>query len=550
MKMFDGARTLLLVLGSAASAAGQTWTIGETLEPGFPVATTLIGDVDGDSKAELVVVGLHGEVHVWTGRGASTLRATLPQPKRVLVTLAKLAATDSFQHLLTCGEGTSAYDLRGEGDLAEPRRLARRASFPFRSDRPRTCDFARDLNGDGLVDLVVPWLNEIVLWTQERDADGEPGFRKTARFPIDTKDEESLEARHLSDQLSVSYVMPDLDLRDIDGDSRKDLVVEEGDRISFYRQRVDGGLPESPDLVLELEHFRDTTPEAGVRLGEAMQGEKKPRAVLRDLDGDGRLDFVTFHLRKIQVYHGDERGPQQDEPTQILRVAEDVTRVEIANLDDDDVPDLMLIRVEVPSIATLFAGLFAEWDIGITILDYRGLGKAGFEKEVRRRVELTLRLPAISSLITKADEYVLRMEEAGQKLRTWEFADFDGDGTNDVAIVSEDRKRLDVWLGTGGDDRAEERDQLFKEIVFEGGDSVWTVDRMLALFGDLASRRALRMTGGKQPTASVALRSPDQVTNPDLRHADLDGDGKQELLVSYERLGKVGALVIDVVGWR
>ena len=66
-----------------------------------------------------------------------------------------------------------------------------------------------------------------------------------------------------------------------------------------------------------------------------------------------------------------------------------------ARLDDDALPDLVIFKVQVPTVATLLRGLFGEWDVDIGAVGYKNQGGKGFESTPSFRSELVVRLPAI-----------------------------------------------------------------------------------------------------------------------------------------------------------
>jgi hypothetical protein len=326
-------------------------------------------------------------------------------------------------------------------------------------------------------------------------------------------------------------------------------VVSERKKRLFHLQTEDGVLPPEPDVTLDLSIFRDTTPKASVRLGRTFAGTDRAQFHMGDLNGDGILDFVIHHRRKVWVFHGTKLGPQFTQPSSILKVAEDISTLLVTELDDDPYPDLLLLRLDLPTIATLMKGLFTEWDVEIAAIGFAGTGKKSFEATPRWKSEMILRLPSILGIMRNPEELVARFEEAARQFRVSIEGDFDGNGKEDVALVSVDEDSLEYWLGEGSENIGEmdkRLGRLLRKILFEEKDRVWDLDRILALMSGLAEKHTALLTGDRDPDARAVLRSADDFERRALLQGDVDGDGRAEILIAY-RGGADAGLLYDVL---
>jgi hypothetical protein len=354
--------------------------------------------------------------------------------------------------------------------------------------------------------------------------------------------------RYLSAVLVSSFSVPNLSTRDVDGDGRPDLLVEDGPRRSFYLQQADGSFPAQPSVVLDLSIFRDTGAAGGVRPGQTLSVVGEATYESRDLDGDGIPDYLIAHGRKVWVFLGSRAGPQFTEPLTILKTAEDVTALTPVRLDDDDLPDLAIFKVQVPTVATLLRGLLGEWDVEIDAVGYRNLGGEGFETSPTWRGRVVVRLPSIVRLLKDPGEFLQRFEDVRGRFRTVVGGDLDGDGVGDLGLISADETRLDIWLGPeGGGATRVDADRALREVLFETSDRVWDLDRILLWLGNLADRQVALQTGGRSPSVTVELRGEPRLRLATLETADLDGDGRAEVLVGYRPPDGVGASVVDVL---
>lgn len=503
------------------------------------VALARLVDLDGDGAVELVVVDELGQVTRHRGHEGRWLAAAgeaqLEDPAHALLDFAALEPDSPAQGLVVATpRGTFLWQAAGESFAAEPRRLSSRARMPYRTGMPRWGPIVQDVNRDGRPDLVLPVHGACELWLHERDAQGALELRRTARVEVEVEHAVQAEGLWLSDVLESSISVPNLATRDVNGDGRPDLLVEDGARRSFFLQDASGGFPAQPDVLLDLTIFRDTGFEGGFEPGRTLALEGQATYRSRDLDGDGIPDHVVAHGRKVWVFLASAQGPQFTQPLSILKTAEDITAVTLARIDDDALPDLVLFKVAVPTIATLLRGLFGEWDVSIGAVAYRNLEGRGFEQSPSSRAELVVRLPSIVGMLKNPADLLGRFEELSDRFRIVVRGDFDGDGTQDLALVSSDGARLEVWIGSRGTGGAAlDADRALGEVFFESSDAVWDLERILLWLGGVADRQVALETGGRPASFSLALRPETEAHLESLLSGDLDGDGRDEMVAGY-----------------
>jgi len=545
-------RCAALLLLAAAAAAGPE--VAETARPAFFVAEWLVRDVDGDGRDDLLLVGTHGEVRVWHADAESgALEAEprgdlrLPEPRSTLFALADILGEGGPPQLVALTpDGALAYRVDDHGAFAaEPVVLARRARFRLRTNEPRLAPITQDINNDGQPDLVVPGREETEIWIH-----GAEGLRRAARIATDLDRTEWMAADRLSDELAESFRIPQLRTSDVNGDGRPDLIVRSGRTRAFHMQREDGSIPAEPDVKLDLEIFKDTTPRADIRPGRTWGAMDRTRYQTRDLDDDGIPDYVIAHRRKVWVFHGNRDKPQFVEPTTILKISDDVTMLLAVHLDDDRYSDLAIFKVQIPSVAGILAGLVSEMEIKIDALGYRNVDGRTFERTPAWRSTLSVRLPPLTKLLKDPGELLSRVEEVGRKFRPQRVADLTGDGKADLALLDENHTRFDFWFGSGAaakDSLTVDFDATLRRMVFGDENKVWDIDRMLDFVAGFAQRRTAGLTGGRDPDASLTLRDPQHYALLDFELADLDGDGAKELLIEYGPLDTSTPPLIDVI---
>jgi len=539
-------------LADDGAAARKKVVLVGTITTDFRVAAQRVLDVDGDGRAELVVVGANGEVRSWrkdaeTGRLADKPAGSLVLrwPDRTLLAVADLYGDGRPPQLVEMTkDGVFAHQAEKDGSYSrggDP--VAPKAKMPLRVGEPAFAEIARDVNGDGRADLVVPRGDECELWLNAGlDAKtGAPNFTKVASIRVDMKHETATRAENLSDVLESSFRVPRLSFDDVNGDGRPDLVVEDGHLRSWAFQREDGTFPAAADATLDLSTFRDTTPEAEVALGRTVAGDDQ-RFETRDLDGDGIPDYVITHRRKVWVFHGSKAGPQFTEPSDVLRVADDVTQVLVLRIDEDKYPDLLLLRIQMPTIATLLRGLVADWDIEFTAVGYRNLDGKHFDSSPKWKGGMSIRMPSILGMIRHPENLIGQLEGTAKKFRRVAPGDFDGDGRADVAVSDAEGTRMEFFrdaMKAGGDG-----ERAIADLLFGKEKDTWELSEVLQWIGDFATRQIARRTGGAPAFASWPMRDEKEFARTSVYAARLDGPGRADLVIAYE---KDGAGVYDVV---
>ncbi len=551
-----------LTLATAATAQERASGLERTLSirPAFEVAEQRVVDVDQDGRDDLLVIGVGGEVRVWRSAevgapiGEQPVGSLiLPHPDRSLLAIAEILGDGGAPELVSlCPDGVVAYSVTARGAYSrEGTLLGGKAKMRLRVGHPRFAEIARDVNGDARPDVILPRGESCELWLNAaaKTADAPPTLTRSARVPVDLERSNSTDAELLSDELESTFRVPRLAFADVNGDGRSDLVVEDGQLRAFHIQRDDGTLPDRPSVSLDLDIFKDSTPEATVRLGRTVSGRDRQRYESADLDGNGIPDYVIAHRRKVWVFHGGPSGPQFIKPSAVLKVSEDVTAMMLADLDRDGRKDLMLLRLQAPSAASIVRGLLAEWGVEVTAVGYANADGKTFAKEPRWRGEVELRLPSILSILRDADELVKRFDQIGKKYRSGVSADFDGDGDEDVALLGEDLDRLEVWRLDGHNGKSNARDigATVAGIFFDDKNQVWDLDRVLQWLSGDAERRVAELSGGRPAAAVHRFLAKDGPPVATLA-GDLSGDGSADIVLSFRESD--GTARIDVLSLR
>ncbi|MCB9832617.1 MAG: VCBS repeat-containing protein [Planctomycetes bacterium] len=543
----------LLALGAAAqeesaTAIRRVQSVAPDLELG---AFSFHGR---GADRELIVIGREGAVRQYRANAEGLLgepvgELVLADADRSLVAVVdRPDGKSSLYHLSPRGLVRHDRDPQGRF-LVEGERVASRARFRLRLGAPRFARIIQDVNGDGHQDLVIPGTQASELWLDRRDPEtGVWALERCAEVRVKVDVRRSSGNVPVGDTLEEIIVIPDLDLRDVNGDGRDDIVIVRGGQTRFHRQREDGSFPPDPDVVLDLDKFRDTTPKASVRPGRTLAGTESARQLIRDLDGDGMPDYVVAHRRKVWVFHGDRDGPQFTRPSSILRTADDITGIWLADIDDDGHVDLLVLRVEVPSIGALIGGLFGSIEVDMRVLGYRSLDGREFDRKPTWNNSLSFSLPSLGEILKDPEAIIARFDRALDSFRKSYRADVDADGQEDLILLDEEVTRAEIYRGRRELSLAGNLDRVVREVFFEEKDSRWDLDRLLEWLEGLGDARVRVWTEGRRPEAAFGLREEVSAQAETVLGGDLDGDGADELIVVYRLLETRGRRVFDL--WR
>jgi len=313
---------------------------------------------------------------------------------------------DGAHEVLSVEEGAvRAFRLEPDGQAFDGGRvvLEARTALPSGLGRVRV---ARDVDGDGRVDLVLPGagVHRIHL------ARGE-GFAAPIEVAFELAAGNAVgDPQSLSSVLGQSLVVPWFEIRDVDGDGDSDLVGRTRERVAFHL--ADPALASQPTWVLDLEALRAELPRRhGFDLDDLFSNlEGRVDWRIADLDGKPPLDLVVTLGSKLRVYLGGTAAGPVGDPDQVLKSSGTVLWTFLRPIEGSGLVDLQLVRAERISIGRVVRSLILPSAIDFDFYAYENQGGT-FSRRPTRTNRITLAVPRLLSVIDDADAFEEEFKE-------------------------------------------------------------------------------------------------------------------------------------------
>ena len=363
----------------------------------------VIADLNGDNLNDLVtLIDSHLRVYFQHESGFdfdSGFREIRFESRAVGWDLSRGFGTEGQVSVIALLDGKRAvrFPISGEG-IMPPQTIA--SELPgFISRGINRLHFARDINVDGLTDLVIPGAGEIHLLMNE----GGGNFEAPLSILSETRLRTQLNINRLNRSAGQAVRIPNLTLRDVNADSQEDLIVRTEEKLEvFLAGRTPGRhFPLTPDFFLDIAAIEENIGQFDIDNLDfsnltgvlALTHEE----ILEDIDGDGIDDLLLREGGKVSIFTGQADGVNTDQASQVLRSGGNVLSTFLYDEDGDGLKDLWLWRVESISVGDIFVWLALSGSIAIDAFIYTNNGER-FERRPARKVTVDLKFPSVLRL--------------------------------------------------------------------------------------------------------------------------------------------------------
>jgi hypothetical protein len=523
------------------------------------ITSQRLADTDGDGRQELLLVchdlvtGKSSLVRVGFDDNNQQLiqrgEIVLTDPAHTLIAVEDLLPAKGAEVILATPRRTACVAWSVDGEPGKQIVLARSAKFRVRVDQPQLSPFVIDLNKDGKLDLMLPSLEGVQPYFQEKlGEDGVPVFRSMDPFRVPVRAGVDTGSGGIDQELTGSIGIPQIHTEDLNGDGRPDLLTKEGFRRAYHLQRTDGTF-EKP-IEVDLKQFVDSTPKAAMDLGTTAVLSDDQMMQRGDVNGDGIPDHVIAHRRKIWTFLSDTSGPQFKK-ARTQAVADDVTQLLLIDLDRDNCDDLLTFRVQLPGLATIVLALVRSIDIDVRAVGYKS-EKNGFAGAPKWRRTVTVRIPPLLSLLGQQEELIDRFTNLINKARISARGEFVTADRPDLALVTEDNSAIELFPNVPAAPELDSNEgaQMLGELLFTDENTVFDIDRIFGLASGFLDRMNDQSVGERKPTASIKLRDVEQWHLAKLNVGEFNDKPGEELLLTYRAANNPVQRAYDVIAWR
>gem|GEM_PF-922696 len=299
-------------------------------------------------------------------------------------------------------------------------------------------DFLIDLDGDGYLDLLVPWGEKVLVWHGAKE-----GFRRGPALnglaTLELRTEE-LGKGGMLDEYKRSYSIPFPKTQDVNGDGRLDLLLRSGGTVMQFLA-TEEGLPDQPSASVEFDQFRPKFESSELDFSNLTRLLKYIVVdEWADLDNDGALDLMVLGDGKVRVFMGGPQGIDLKRKMRPLKLAGNPFYLKAAHIDEDEHLDLVLMSVQDIGIGTVISAAIGGLKINFDFFVFRGKGNGKFESRLYKQIKVVLESGRIQDEIKQGKDEFQKQRDAVVRL-----ADFDGDGQRtDLALLGANGQ-VDVW---------------------------------------------------------------------------------------------------------
>lgn len=441
-----------LAVSSPVSALSAPITLHRfEIEAHEKITEVLLEDIDGDGLKDLVLL-LGREVRVFFQRAPGIFQSEPDQrfridPRAVVMDVGDVLGTGKTRQIVFLREdGVYAYPLRPADapdgkpyfELRAQKVIAAETLLRKPSDdEVRRKEFLRDVDGDGLVDVIVP---ERTGFGIHRNLGGGKFGAKQAITcpPVATI---GFGNGQLSSNLVASYFFANPTVADFDADGKPDIVLAQDDWISVFRTG-EGKIGAGPVMNLKLEGVKAFSLDAE----KPFELDFTMPLVLKDLNDDHRVDAALTHVGTgtTRVFLNSE-NPEAAfrNPARVVRAKGVTFLAFFVDLDGDKHEDLILPRMDKIGIWSIVKAIVTK-SVPVEAQFYYQRKDAPREAaypdepDFQRSFEIPIAIHSKGDGVDLGTSVIVSLD-----------GDFDGDGLKDL-VNRTDADKIAIYPGLPG----------------------------------------------------------------------------------------------------
>ena len=313
-------------------------------------------------------------------------------------------------------------------------------------------DFARDLNHDGIEEILIPQFHHYVIYSKQPDS------IYVISATLDCPMQNSVTSlNEVSRYLVSTFLTPNTLIVDYNKDQRADIVTIHDEYLKVFFQNTAGGFSNADSAIVNLKFILTQAYSSRIGNGNIYQRDRFKDKIgitsLADLNNDGLLDMIiekfsikngAFNPKKqFQIFFAiqDADNPQKggifnDVPDHIIVNRGFQIHSKIGDLNNDGKKDIYIPIIEIGVFN--FITMLVTGDIDVTVLWYVMDDSGQYRKKPDFELEVTIEI-----------------DTKGRKFPVSSIAgDFNGDGRNDF-IRAQDGKLMLHYAPDDGEPKEE-----------------------------------------------------------------------------------------------
>ena len=395
-------------------------------------------------------------------------------------------------------------------------------------------DFVRDINSDELNDFVVPGSDQFNIYLQQKNGKFVGDIQLKSNVFIEST---LVSENDLTTKIGQEVRIPNIRIRDVNGDDRKDLVARTDGLLEVFFARSDNSYNTEPNYHYDFNEIDERLGEPSLdnfdlsNLSSATQYTYN--YLLDDINGDKIQDLLIREAGKVVFYLGTKDGMNFEQPQQVLRSGGNVFAAVLLDEDKDDLKDLWLVRVEDISLGRAFVWVALSGSINIEAFIYRNEGER-FARRPHLKKTVSITFPSLIKSIGIYSD-IEEMSESKDVTRTLAANINAVDDINDLLIL--DKSGIKVHL-----DVLEK--QLTEEEQFLGLiDDIREKDEFTIDLNEILSKvsvqgqKHLSIVQGRKEDFILTLNNASDDLDPasDIWINDLNNDSHDDILLVTQR---------------
>lgn len=386
--------------------------------------------------------------------------------------------------------------------------------------------FCRDLNSDGVDDLVIPRKKANAIFLSSENG----GFTEIGEVKLDTDFTTRVHNDRLDGTVGQTIRYSRMEFRDVNGDENKDLIVRTKDllEITLADPGIVSYFPPTPSYVRDFSdsaNLAERVTLADINFGDLFANFAKYQhsVTLQDIDQDKLDDLVVQTGHRVILYKGTANGVSE-RASQVLRMSSHSIGALLVDFDADGEHELLTIEAPQISLARVLLWIALPQSTEFSVLVYE-IEDGLFSRRPIHRLVIRVELPSGLAVFRKSQKIDSRLDRIAKEEHPFVHLQMNSNPEGELIMIDEGEVRLYF-------DSVPVTNLLTQEFLFErlvAGDAEITVSVPKVLDALLNAAFLPDLVAGREPLVMKSIGANSE--NLDLLQRDLNRDNYDDLFI-------------------